>query len=149
MTKVLVRVVKGGFIPASKAGEDALRSMGMKIGDEVMADIKKPRNPQFFRLAHALGKLVLDNVDGFTGNYHDVIKRLQREAKVECDESTIELGENAVATIVKPRSLSFESMGEERFREAYQGMCDHVAKVYWPELSQEKIEEMAEVMTNG
>jgi len=148
--KVMLRVVKGGFAPASKASEDALRKMGLKIGDNVLVDTKKPRNPQFFRMAHALGTMLADNIDKFTGmQYHDVLKALQREARVECDVSTVELGNNAVAEIVTPRSLSFESMGEERFRDFYQAICDYVAREYWQEMTQEQIEAMSDVMTNA
>ena len=150
MAKALMRVIKGGFAPASQAANDMLQSLSLKVGDDVMVDVKKPRNPQFFRLAHALGQMVIDNVEGFENctNYHDALKRLQREAKIECDISTVELGKNAVAEIVTPRSMSFESMGEDRFREVYQGMCNHVAQNYWPEMTPEKIEQMAEVMIN-
>ena len=83
MSKVLLKVAKGGFIPANKSANDMLQSLKLKIGDDVLVDVKKPRNPQFFRLAHALGQMVIENIEGFENftNYHDALKRIQREAK--------------------------------------------------------------------
>jgi len=43
-----------------------------------------------------------------------------------------------------PRSLSFESMGEEEFHAAACGICRTIAERYWQTLTPEQIEHMAE-----
>jgi len=147
MSKILMRVAKGSFIPSSKASEEALRSIGLKVGDNVLVEVSKPRNPQFWRLAHAFGRLLVENLDDFSGlDWHDAIKKVQRDGRIECEVSEVALAGNAVAEIVTPRSLSFASMGEDTFREVYQAMSRFVAARYWQEMTPEKIEEMAEVM---
>jgi len=149
MSKIMMRVGKGCFVPASKASEDALRALGLKMGADVLVEVSKPRNAQFFRLAHAFGRLLVENLDDFAGmDWHAAIKKVQRDGRIECEISTVELAGNAVAEIITPRSLSFASMGEETFREVYQQMCRFAAANYWQEMTPEKIDEMAGVMTN-
>ncbi|MDE2468113.1 MAG: hypothetical protein KGL35_05075, partial [Bradyrhizobium sp.] len=58
-----------------------------KAGELVFAEFTKPRNPRFHRLAHSLGALIADNIEAFAGvDSHAVLKRLQIEANVGCDE---------------------------------------------------------------
>ena len=62
-----------------------MRKRGVKIGATLRCDMKQPRNPQFHRLAHALGQLVTQNIDDFSGkNAHDALKKLQIGSGVEC-----------------------------------------------------------------
>ena len=81
-------------------------------------------------------------------DWHSAIKKVQRDGRIECDISQVQLEGNAVAEIITPHSLSFQSMSEDTFRSVYQRMCDFVAKNYWQQMTAEKIHEMAEVMTN-
>ena len=45
-----------------------------------------------------------------------------------------------------PRSLSFESLDEAEFKQAAIGICRTISDRYWPDLSPEKIQEMAEII---
>jgi len=149
MAKIMLTVSKGALIPASRASEDALRALKLRVGDNVLVEISRPRNPGFFRLAHAFGRLLAENLEDFEGlDWHDAIKKVQRDGRIECDISQVQLEGNAVAEIITPHSLSFQSMSEDTFRSVYQRMCDFVAKNYWQQMTAEKISEMAEVMTN-
>jgi hypothetical protein len=144
-----LRVAKGAFVPADQSTLSRLRTKGFKTGDLVFAEFKKPRNPKFHRMAHALGQLCAENLDAFEGmEAHRVLKRLQIEAQVGCDEMAIIIPGVGKCLHLIPRSLSFESLDEAEFKEIIAGMCRHIAKCYWPRLTAEQIEDMAGVMVN-
>lgn len=152
--KLLLRVIKGGLVPADGYTLGRLRNRGYKIGATVLAELTKPRNPGFHRLAHALGTLIAENIEEFAGmDAHAVLKRLQLEAGVACDEvlafMDIELMGHKQRIKVNqriPRSLSFASMEDGEFREVMRALSNYVAREYWPGLTAERIEAMAEAM---
>ena len=140
-----LRVIRGGYAPADSSAASALR-VTHRVGELVFAEFTKPRNPGFHRLAHRLGEMLADNLDAFHGvGSHDVLKRLQIEANVGCDEIGLNFPGIGPCSYRIPRSLSFESMDESEFKGVISAMCAHVARVYWPSVSAEKIEAMADV----
>ena len=142
-----LHVVKGGMQPADGLTASRLRDKGYRIGDLLFAELKKPRNPGFHRLAHSFGKLVCDNIDDFNGmNPHRALKRLQWESGIGCEEMGVQVPSVGYATVRIPLSLAFESMDDGEFREIFTGLARHVAERYWPDLTPEQIERMAEVM---
>jgi hypothetical protein len=145
--KIMLRVDKGALVPADQFASKLLRERKYAIGDIVSAVITKPRNPGFWRLAHQLGTLVVENIEGFEGmDSHKAIKRLQREAMIECDEFVFNVPGCGMVTQYIPRSLSFESMSDELFHEVYQGICRWIVKTYWKDETPENIERMAGLM---
>ena len=145
--KIALRIQKGALVPADPMAAAKLRDRAYSVGDVVFAEIKKPRNPRFHRLAHALGKLLVENIEAFSAlDGHRVLKRLQIESGIGCDEMAIYVPGVGQCLHRTPRSLSFESMDQAQFREVYRGLCDHVAQTYWPGLSAEQIEDMATMM---
>lgn len=151
---LLLRVIKGALEPADGYTASRLRERGYAIGDNVLAILKKPRNPGFNRLAHRLGKLIANNIDDFTGlDGHQVLKRIQLEGGISCDEvlafMDLEIMGQRQRVKLKQRqarSLSFESMDEGEFRETIRAMSEYIAREYWPALTPEQIEAMAEAM---
>lgn len=142
--RTLLRVGKGVLTPADDLAAAQLRSRGFRTGDLVLAEITKPRHPGFHRLAHQLGALVAENLDAFEGmDPHAVLKRLQWEANVGCDEFGAQAPGLGVVMVRVPRSLSFASMDDGEFREVMTGLCRHVAKTYWPSCTPEQVEAMA------
>ena len=147
--KLMLRVVKGGFQPADNYTVERLRARGFHSGDLVAAVITKPRNPKFHRFTHAFGNLLAESLDQFTGmDAHDVLKRLQIEGNIACDEIGIIFPGIGPCTYRIPRSLSFASMDESEFRETFRRFCQYVVATYWPSMSPEQIEEMAEMISN-
>ena len=144
--RIALRVEKGRLVPADGLSESRLRAKGFHIGDVVFAELKKPRNPGFHRLAHSLGQIVADNIDDFSGmDSHSVLKRLQIESGTACDEIAYRV--NGMMIIQRiPRSLSFESLDEADFQAVFRGLCRHIASTYWKGLTNEEIERMAELM---
>ena len=145
--KFALRIIKGGFAPADNSTASRLREKGYRIDDIVFAEIKKPRNPKFHRLAHALGKIVAENIEQFEGmEAHKVLKRIQMEANLGCDEIAYQVPGYGMLLQRIPMSLSFESMDEGEFNEVIKGMCRHIASTYWPGMNEEEIASMAELM---
>ena len=148
--KTLWRVGKGVLFPHDSFTTSQLRAKGYHIGDVLSAELRKPRSPQFHRLAHALGGLIAENVEAFAGvDAHDVLKRLQIEANIGCDEIALNFPGVGPCTYRVPRSLSFESMDDGQFKTVITAMCGYVSRTYWPSVSPEKIEAMAEVWVSA
>ena len=146
--RLLFRVTRDGCLaPADGITAGRCRERGYRVGDQLLCDITKPRNPRFNRFAHVFGTMLVENIDDFEGmDPHSVLKRLQWEANVGCEEMGVEVPGMGFATIRIPQSLSFGSMDEGQFREVIRGMSRYIAKKYWPEMTPEEIEQMAETM---
>ena len=140
-----MRVQKGALVPADSLTITKLRQRALRTGDLVFVEIKKPRNPGFHRLAHQLGVLCAENIEAFDGlDGHAVLKRLQIEGDVGCDEIALNFPGVGPCSYRVPRSLSYESMDDGEFHAVIAAMCKYVAKRYWPDLSADEIERMAE-----
>lgn len=144
--EVLLQVQPGALVPLDDFARHQLRTKGYRSGDVLVAQLKKPRNPRFHRLAHQFAALLVENVEAFAGmDPHGVLKRLQIEANVGCDEIALNFPGVGPCTYRVPRSLSFGSMDDGEFRQVIAAMCAHVARTYWPSLSPDRIEAMASV----
>lgn len=145
--KILLRVEKGALVPAHEPARDALRARGFKVGDLLMADLAKPRNAGFHRLAHAIGRLVAENVQDFSGmDAHAALKRLQAESGLQCDVRLVDLPGIGAAMICTPRSISFDAMDEGEFHWLVRGICRFIAERYWQSCTPEEIQNMAQAM---
>lgn len=123
----------GCFVPSHPIDQRLAKERGYKVGHEYRAELKQSRNRAFHRLAHALGHLVVDNVEGFESlGAHDALKRLQTEAGVCCDPLEIDLGPLGKATVMQPRSMAFDEMDGGEFEEFFRGICDHIDRRYLP-----------------
>lgn len=145
--RFLFTIQKGVLVPHDEHTVRRLREKGYRVGDTVSADLTKPRNPGFHRLAHAFGQLVADNIDGFEHmDAHRVLKRLQLESGIGCEELLLQVPGVGMVPYKIPESLSFANMDESRFRSVFSGLCAHVSRTYWPSLTPEQVEDMAAAM---
>lgn len=143
--RVMLRVIKGGFQPADKFSAEELRARKYKLGDIVAGEIRKPRNPGFHRLAHQIGSLIAGNIEAFSGlQAHQVLKRIQLEANIACDEIPLNFPGIGPCSYRVPQSLSYESMEDGVFHQTIEAICAYVSKRYWPTVEPEAIEQMAE-----
>lgn len=100
-------------------------------GDEARAEFKKSRNPKFHRLAHAVGNLLVDNVEEFRHlSGHDALKQVQRESGVCCEPMEIDLGALGKVSVNLPRSIAFDEMAEDEFGEFFNGVTDFIDQHY-------------------
>lgn len=140
----LVRPSTGEEIKAlvCRSGVDRreMQSRKYHIGDEIRAVLSKPRNVKFLGLAHALGQLAVDQIEGFSDlNAHDAVKRLQRESGVQCESQEIDLGPLGKASVNVARSIAFDEMDEGEFSELYNGIVEHIKRTYWKTMSEDAI----------
>lgn len=143
--RIALRVDRGCLIPADGLSTQRLRARKYGVGDIVFAEIRKPRHPVFHRLAHQLGTILAENIEAFSSmDAHAVLKRLQWEANIGCEEVGVQVPGVGLALMRFPRSLSFESMEQGEFREVVANMCRHVSTKYWPSMTAEQIEAMAD-----
>ena len=147
--KVFLRVIKGGLVPADSFASSQLRKKKFKEGDVVGAVITKLRNPKFNRLVHRIGQLCAQNIEAFTGiDAHVVIKRLQIEGRIACDEIGVLVPGYGMLIQFIPRSMSFESMDEAEYHDAAKQICRLIAERYWKGLEPDQIEQMAGAMVD-
>lgn len=130
------------LIPADRQTEAELRTWDR--GNVRAGELRCPRNPRFHRLAHAIGQLASGNLDDFAGmDGHQVLKRLQLESGVGCDEMAIRAGSQMFMHRI-PKSLSFSSMGQDEFKRVMTGLCQWLVDHYWPDTDVEEVMQMAE-----
>jgi hypothetical protein len=145
--KFAMRVIKGGFEPADQYVRAELRERKYNLGDIVFCTFTKPRNPGFHRLVHAFGALLSKNLEAFKYmDAHTVLKRLQVEGNIACDEMAVIFPGIGPTTYRMPQSLSYESMDQGKFNEVYSKFCQYVIDKYWPGMTEEQIQQMAEMM---
>ena len=144
--RLAFRVTATGLEIADTFSAARFKAKGLHAGDIVFAEIRKPRNPGYHRLAHALGQIVAGNLDEFDGmGSHSTIKRLQLEAGVACESIAYKVNGMSIVQSI-PLSLSFESMDQSEFESVFMGICRHIARVYWPSATADEIAAMADVM---
>ena len=145
--RILLRVERGALVPADAHSQQRLREKGYKVGDILAAELIKPRHPGFWRLAHRIGALCAQNIDAFSSlSPHQAIKKLQFDTGLWCDITETEIPGLGTLVSKQPRSLAFESLDQGEFYELMKGLCGHIAATYWPHLSAEAVQEMAESM---
>jgi hypothetical protein len=141
---------RAGFFAADGFTASRLKARGFRPGDEVLAEITKARNPKFHRLVHQFGQVLVDNVEAFAHlDGHAVLKRLQIEGDIACDQVPLVLEGIGPVTYRVPRSLSFESMDEGEFSEVFREFSRYVVRRYWPTMKPEQIEQMAGLVSEA
>ncbi len=144
------RVIDKGFKCLAPFNEKAREILSKHKANTILtADIRKPRGLKFHNKLHALGKVVMDNVQGFEcfSDAHDVLKELQLIGNIKCvsykyfNEKTQEWETRRIA-----KSMSFAKMDGIEFEELYNGICNLISQIFWPGMTREQIEQMAEFM---
>lgn len=138
---VYLRVVKGALVPASGRDADLLRARGYRIGDQVRAELAKPRNPRHHRLVMALLQLVLDNQDGL-----QTIDQLLTVIKIKMGRAQPFVDTATGRTYWVPESISFDAMDQGEFEIFYRDLCALIARDYLPGMKPEQVEQAAEMM---
>lgn len=115
-----------------------MKERGWGVGDECRAELKKSRNVKFHRLAHAVGNLLVDNVEEFRAlNGHDALKQVQQRSGVCCEPIEIDLGALGKVQAQIARSIAFDQMDEQEFCEFFKGVCDYIDQHFTSVMTQE------------
>lgn len=142
---IYLRVEKGCLLPADGYALNQFKAKGYHTGDVLLAVLKKLNNPKFHRLIHRIGQLCEKNIEAFHGmDAHLVLKRLQWESGVHCEEIGVMVPGVGLAMMRFPLSWSFADTDDGARHEAARGLCRWIAQRYWPGMSAEAVEEMAE-----
>lgn len=125
----------GCLRPANMIDQRLMRERRFAVGKEIRAELKQPRNPGFHRLMHAVGGLLVDNVDEFAGmDAHEAVKTVQTRAGVCCDPETfvIDLGTLGRHEITRqvPRSMAFDEMEEDEAKRLFDGITAYIGEHY-------------------
>lgn len=134
----------GALLPESVISQREMRERALKTGDVVRCELRKKRNQKYWRLVHALGGLLADQAEGYEGlTQHKALKKLQRDAGVECDSEVFEIPELGTVTRSVPRSLSFDEMDQSSFEQAWCAMVRYASECL-KGMSESAIEELCE-----
>lgn len=144
----------GAFVCEDAASRSMLRAKKIRRGQLVRLVVTNQRDYGQWKKAHALGTLITQNLDDFAEfmddagkvNSHGALKKLQRMSGVECEDSEIELPGMGRVLLRQPRSLAFDEMEEGEYQAAYAGFCAYLKKMWWHDLSQDEIQEMASLV---
>lgn len=113
-----------------------MQERGFREGDDVRMEVKRPRNVKFHRLLHAVGQVMVDNVDGWEQlSAHDAVKRLQRESGTCCEEVEIDIPGMGKLLAKQAESLAFDEMAPERFAQLFEGITAHIDREYSPDFT--------------
>lgn len=146
------------FVARDEMDKRILKDRGMYKGLECRAYFEMSRNVKFHNLAHAVGHLLVDNVEEFRGvGAHDALKTVQLASNTACDmiemdaspvisaildacESIIGHGARKMLAAVLPeiktipvkiaRSIAFDEMQEDEFIEWFSGVVEWVGLHY-------------------
>jgi len=123
--------IVGALVPANDIDARLLRERKFHTGREVRAELKQPRNPAFHRLAHAIGHLLVENVEAFRDmDAHGAIKALQAKTGVCCEPLEIDLGSLGKVTAQVARSLAFDEMAEDEFKQLFEAVTAYIGEHY-------------------
>lgn len=148
--------VFGAFVPCHPIDQRLAKERGYRVGHEYRAEIKQSRNVKFHRLAHAVGHLLVDNVEDFRDmDSHAALKAVQLQSGVACEviemdaspvvsalldaaETVLGKGARTVLAAVLPaiktipvkvaRSLAFDDMEDDEFANFFEGITAYIGE---------------------
>ena len=137
----------GGLAPNDGYVARRMVERGYKPGQVVMVEITKTRLPWYNRYAHKIGQLCVRNLEGFQ-NYdaHEALKRLQWESGAHCQEIGAMVPGVGMVPIRIPQSLAMGECSQEQYEKAMLIISRWVSEKYWPDMSPEQVQAMAETM---
>ncbi|MGJ8525201.1 hypothetical protein LMG33818_000909 [Halomonadaceae bacterium LMG 33818] len=133
------------WVAASVTDAQEMKARGYRVGDVARTEMTKPRNPEFHRLAHAIGGLCVQNIEDFEGKtYHEAIKKLQFDSGIKCVVTITDIPNVGSLESRQPESIAFDNMDQTEFFEMVTDLCSYIAKTYWPSMTGEQVEDMAQ-----
>lgn len=126
--KIYCRVTEQGLIPMYNSDYDEKKRL--KVGDNVLCDIKRPRNYEFHKKFMALARLTFDNLPE---HLHDLlgiycVEDMTTSLKYDLGLCTIiRIGDRE---FIKEGSISFAAMDESEFEQFYKRSIDIILHHY-------------------
>lgn len=131
----------GALVPSSLWDRKEMAARKYAVNTQVRADLRKPRNVKFHRLAHALGTLIRESFDECAQmDAHDALKHMQSKAGVCCVTVEYDIPGVGKLTRTEPRSIAFDSMDEGEFSQLFKGICDYLPTLpQWASLTPDQV----------
>lgn len=117
--KVLLKRTQEGYAVVYKTDIEKMKRIA--VGDEVVAEIRKPRNYRFHKKFMALITLGFDNQDSIDNFEH-------YRYLIEMKAGHFEAVKTGKGTVYFPRSISFSAMDDLQFQELYDKVADILCK---------------------
>ena len=109
--------------PTDEAGKQMLE--GIKQGDMVQVEIRRPRNVSHHRMFWALATLVWEQLDPETyPSPEDVVTELKIRTGHYTRRDIVVDGQRY--PVLTPMSISFASLDEDQFSAFFDRCCDHI-----------------------
>ena len=123
------------WVAANPIDSRLLKERGWKRGVECRAEFKRSRNVKFHNLGHAIGVLLVENVEAFRDmDGHDALKKVQADSGVCCDveKFVIDLGSFGKHEVDRniPHSLAFDELDEDEFAKFFHGITSYIGDTY-------------------
>lgn len=133
---MIFKRIQGGLIPFDSEACEKLNKL--KEGDEVMVDIKKPRNLKFHKKFFAMLTLVLNNQEKIQAS---TVKQGQ-ERLLYAAMYILKRGEfwGPEKQHFERESISFASMSEDEFEDFYNEVLDVFLMYFMPKTNKEDFE---------
>jgi|TARA_Y100000034_G_C6882553_1_gene404642 hypothetical protein len=131
--KVLMAKSLNSLHPTDDQGRDLLRTMAQ--GEEVWADITRPRNPQFHKKLMAMLRIILHNQD-----YYKTIDELLDVAKLNIGHYETTYSKQ-FGIIYRAKSISFAALDEAGFQAIYDRIVVWVCTEVIPGLERQGLDE--------
>jgi hypothetical protein len=137
---VYLRVIKGGFEPASAYYAGMMRGK-YRVGDLVRAELFMPRHGKHHRLVMVTLQKVLDNLDTDM-----TMEQFLKVVKIKTGlvETLIDSATGKVYYI--PQSIAFDEMEEGDFSAWHKQLCRVIARDYLPGMTPEAVAEIGNML---
>lgn len=134
--KIYLKVTSSGLVPMYDSDHEEKKKL--KIGSEVLAEIRVPRNLEHHKKFFALLRLVMDNMPETLSERYTSTERLLDEIKFQCGyfEEHITLSGRVT---YKPKSIAFDTMNQTDFEAFYNKALDVVLKWFLTGNTKEEI----------
>jgi hypothetical protein len=134
------------LVAANQLARDEMKRRKFTRGTRLQVEMKRPRNLPFWRKAHVLAGLCIENVDAFDGlDLHQALKKLQLNANVECDNLTFIAADGTKFRYRQARSLSFDNMDEGTFTVAYDRIVEYIKDRFFSEWDDDQMAELIQL----
>lgn len=136
--KGLFSVAKNALVPMDGRGREMFGPAGLHIGDRVIVKIHRARNPEFNALAHA----VFERIGNAIGQPMEVVKLWIKWETGRVDLVRLPTGKH----IPNPRSVAFESMDENEFRDFWNDAWPIIAEKILPGIPEHDFQEIRNIV---
>lgn len=140
---VMLRVVKGALVPASKSDAEFLRARKYRTGDVLAAELTKPRHPIHHNLVMSLLQLVLNS----TEHVH-TIDQLLTIVKIKMGRCDTFVDAVSGKTYFVVESIAFASMDQGEFDVFWRDLKDLVTRDYLPGMTPDQVDAAIDRMEN-